>query len=1283
MTGCQGRPSEPTSSTRAEPESVRAQSLADALATARPGDSISLPAGTYEGGVTIPSGVSLRGAGPFRTILDARKFAIGLTVDGGRGTEVADLAIHGASQTDLLVRGAEATAVRRVRTSGSLNGVNFTDVRRGRIENVISDGNRYGIVVSGGRENVVVNCTMVGNASVGLSLPSGERTVAFNNFIVESATGVFLGSAVQDARLDHNLYDCPFIGKRTGQLGRRSLGDWQALSGQDGHSVELTVTFRDPARGDFHPSSTLAWALDRATTADWGSADLAGFQAPALDIEGAARIDRPDVGAFELAPIPPRPADGQFSIRGESGLSSAGLFAPGGREVAYLFHNLPLPPGSYSFWLPSRDFQGRPVPAGTYELKTVQSALDWEYLGGVGDTGEPFPPGRTAGHNPCLVVFDGDGRLITGYNRSEDTTNLRGYEAATGRLLWSFSGSSDLLGLAIGGDGMLSLLKPSDTKGVIVRIDPKLGTVAPWPGHPTGAALFNNGARASGFAVLEDRVFVTAPQAHFVRFGAIDQLDNAPTRSIPSPTSPSADPSTRRLWLISDGRKVVALDPSGTIMAEATPVEAPAALAAGGGRLAIASRKTGKVHLFDARNPKALVPVRTVGSGDGPFGAYRPDRFHFQETPGEPGSHVNLALGPRGELAVVEENRLLFFDPTGMPLWSTFGEPGDMTALSYADPRRLFDSEGRKSLRLDEDAAKWAPEIFWNAPRGLEFLGAFAVGEANFGAYVVAPGNQILGSLLIVRYQADSARPVLQILRDEKTSQYRARKDTNRDGRLDDRDGEVDLPPPQGPHPLRNGGPLHRHYSTLQPNGDIITLNLNAETWGAIWHRSGLDADGVPVYRLQDVREIIRLPGGFVSPYTGRADETTGLACVSPTDDGGFLALANLRSAPGRTGLLNGAGTDIIRLEADGRLRWLHPLGRHRGLEGLATVGPVTITGVGTTAEILALNRDGLGLGSFGFPAGARYPGFFLDTPQAVRGYRGHDGRFYALIADKLGGMQHWWRLRGEDRIDARSTPITVSEPSARALAALPSRRAGVPARPAAPVVRIPRLARPFAIDGDLAKWREAGIVPQVILTPETASGAIDGPRDLSAVVRLAYHERDLYLQILTFDDAAIFHQPVARRHVQDGIEFSINGTMKGFKFALTQTTDAGPVVVRSRFFDAKLDLLIPPDQAPRVVKVLDDARAVSERTLIESVYGVDMADCPVIVTELKLPIDDQTYRDASSDLFPLHSGQTFRLGFLINDSDAPGTDVPSYLVWPATYGSFNPVEDAAMAVIE
>ena len=54
---------------------------------------------------------------------------------------------------------------------------------RGRVENSVAYGNRYGIVASGGDSVTIVNCTIVGNESLGLSLPSGSRTVAFNNLI--------------------------------------------------------------------------------------------------------------------------------------------------------------------------------------------------------------------------------------------------------------------------------------------------------------------------------------------------------------------------------------------------------------------------------------------------------------------------------------------------------------------------------------------------------------------------------------------------------------------------------------------------------------------------------------------------------------------------------------------------------------------------------------------------------------------------------------------------------------------------------------------------------------------------------------------------------------------------------------------------------------------------------------------------------------------------------------------------------------------------------------------
>jgi hypothetical protein len=204
-----------------------------------------------------------------------------------------------------------------------------------------------------------------------------------------------------------------------------------------------------------------------------------------------------------------------------------------------------------------------------------------------------------------------------------------------------------------------------------------------------------------------------------------------------------------------------------------------------------------------------------------------------------------------------------------------------------------------------------------------------------------------------------------------------------------------------------------------------------------------------------------------------------------------------------------------------------------------------------------------------------------------------------------------------------------------------------------------------------------------VVVTPETATGAIEGPGDTSAVIRLAYRGNSLYLQVLTFDDAPTFHQPVVRHHQQDGVELCINGFLPGFKFDITRTGDAGPIVIRQRFTVPNLDLLIPPAHAPRIIQVLKDARDVPERRLIESIYGVDLAGSPVIVTECKLPIDPATYKDAVKDLFPLKPGQTFRLGFLINDNDNPGTDVRNYLVWPATYGNFNPVDDMAIAVLE
>jgi hypothetical protein len=1286
IAGCgQSRDSSGTSS--AEPAPVRAQTLADALTAARPGDAIVLPAGLYEAGVKLPSRVSLRGAGYRKTILDARKAEVGVAIEGGEGSELADLTVWGAGKTGVLVAGARRVALRRLRTTGGLAGINFADVIDGRMENVISDENRYGIVVSGGRGNAVVNCTLVQNSSIGLSLPSGDGTVAFNNCIVDGATGVDLGERAQQVHLDHNLYFTPFVGKMSGQLGRRTLGDWRSLSSQDAHSVQLPVTFRDPALGDYRAAGTLSWSLERAPTADWGTAVLAGVKAPESDIDGTARAGRPDAGAFEVAPPAtlPRGPDGIVTVRSDAGLKSAGVFARGGRAMGYLFHNLPLPAGPYPFWLPTRDFEGKTIAPGTYDLRTVESALSWEYVGWAGDTGAVSPPSKTAAGQPSWCAFDGAGRLIVSQGWSEDATNLRAYDAANGRWLWAFGGSSDVHGIAAGDDDSIFMLRQSGTGGLITRIDPATGRVVRRSGDDPGSYPFEGGGAASGMAVLGGRLYVADPKANVIRYGAVDPPALDRTIALAGPESLTADRASGRLWAISRQSRVVALDPEGKLLADITPVEAPAALAARDGRLAVASRRTGKVHLFDARDPRALVPQATIGTGDGPFGPYQSDRFLFQQAPGAAECDVSLALGPRGELAVTDENRLLVFDAQGQNLWTTFGLLGDACCLSFAEPGRVFTRDGRKSIRLVAASGTWSPDAFWDVPRG-QFLGAFASAGKTFGVFVLAGPDQQHGPLLVVRYDDHAARPVLLLRQDPATGQYLAQKDTNHDGRIDDHDGRTVMTLPRGiANPLRGGPVAHRVYSTLQPSGDVVALDLHADTWGVIWRHGGLDAEGVPLYRLEDCRALARRRGGYISGYTGRPDDSGILVAAVPdaNSSGGFTGLLNDRRSPWGTGLIPSAGTDLVCFDGAGATLWDHPLAEHKGVVGLERAGPLLLSGVGATCEILVFNHDGLGLGSFGFPPQVHYLGFFLDQPGAVRAYRGGDGRIYTLVADSSSGMQHWYRLHGEETIVTASSAISLKEPAARQLAALSAPPGQVLARPRAPTIRIPRLAADLPIDGNLDKWRTAGIAPQIVVTPETAAGAVDGPLDVSAVVRLAYRGDALYLQALVFDDVPSFHQPVTRHDRQDGLELCINGFLPGFRFDITRTIDAGPIVLRQRYYYQNLDFLIPPSDASRIIQVLKDARGVPERRLIESIYGVDMAKSPVIVAECKLPIDAATYRDSLAELFPLKPGQAFRLGVVVNDNDQPGSDVHNYLVWPATYGNFNPVDDMAIAVLE
>ncbi|MDE2507328.1 MAG: hypothetical protein KGM43_08965, partial [Planctomycetota bacterium] len=86
-----------------DPPRVEARSLDDALRAARPGDVVVLPAGVFDLIEVVPNGVSLRGAGIGKTILDARARDVGLRVEGGGSSTISDFTIRNARRVNLAV----------------------------------------------------------------------------------------------------------------------------------------------------------------------------------------------------------------------------------------------------------------------------------------------------------------------------------------------------------------------------------------------------------------------------------------------------------------------------------------------------------------------------------------------------------------------------------------------------------------------------------------------------------------------------------------------------------------------------------------------------------------------------------------------------------------------------------------------------------------------------------------------------------------------------------------------------------------------------------------------------------------------------------------------------------------------------------------------------------------------------------------------------------------------------------------------------------------------------
>ena len=629
----------------------------------------------------------------------------------------------------------------------------------------------------------------------------------------------------------------------------------------------------------------------------------------------------------------------------------------------------------------------------------------------------------------------------------------------------------------------------------------------------------------------------------------------------------------------------------------------------------------------------------------------------------------HLAIGPHGELAVADFFRMQVFASDGALRWSSWGIWGGGSVPSHVVPGRVYDDFGFTYL-LDGEKGTWQPESYH---RGVgNVLSDCRIGGQTF-IMTWGPGWKETW----LRFTPEKITPV-ESLEELPKWQYQWRRDTNGDGLINEKDTPTLVCDAQG-KPIEKGYLFHHMYNALLPDGSIISAQRpdSKTCWLSRWPSAGLDAQRVPIYRWED-RTWLTGADKVISPYTWKPD-TQGIGQFEPRSGGGWFFCTNLTSSPstGHSPFNNG-GSDVVGVGKDGSTQWVRTFGNFLHIGGFCAGNGLCIAGMATTCDFHVMDADGLGLPGFSSTSA------WLDHVQATVSFVDQAGKLNVLVTDCTKSCNDWFRL---DTCDLRRTvtPVTVSPDTAALLAGLLASPADVKAgKPPTMVVHVPHLKAPMKIDGDPQKWRDAGIAPQVIITPEAGAVRINGPRDCSVLIRYAWEGQNLYIQALKFDKVICMpRNATAYPNMHDTVEMAINSYLYGMKFNFTITQEQGPVIYCDGGWKYHVHLL-DPDHAPRVFKVLNSTDLPPELKLMEGIAGVDMSDLKIELFEAKLPIDAITYTtDFKDALWEVKAGQQFWLNYLIDDNDEPGSEQMRFISWPPGSGTFMPKENGMLAILD
>ena len=1282
-------------------DSEAIQAMLDA---AKPGETVKLEAKTYQaGGLRVPAGVTLQGAGIGKTILVATGSQEGISLVNADGAAVSDLSVERADNQCIHVEGGKGIKLANLGLYDALAGFNFQGVTEGRIENCLIARNRTGGVIGKNTTSSVVNCSFVLNNVIALSLSETKGCAVFNNIFAMSNTGLYVSHNNEDLIIDSNVYQVEFFGKREGEAARTAIHGWSRKTGFDKHSGAPDIIFANPDANDFRVVSTYEWAPDWPATGFWGVEKVGAFSAPATDSLGTPRKDRVQTGAvWSKNEVGSRP-DGSFTIKENDGVKSAAIYDAKNVQRIQFFQVEALPAGTYDYWLSARDTWGKPLEAGNYDLRLIESQLTNKYHGLSGNFGTFGGISYSRSWAEEIFVFSPDNRIFILNNSFENGNGIRAWDKEYTTPGWIIPGGGDNVGgtaddafiyyiQKVGENFAFSLRRTGFDSG---RVD----------AFPDGdfSKIYEIGERFSaklyGLTYLDGVLYMSDPEKGKIFYGNVSDASMDKSFDLPDAMCVSADAKTGLLWVMTTGGQIVALDAKTGEKKSALPaLPGVHRISACNGRLAAMCLGDGKVHIFDVSNPSAPKETRTIGLGDGPYGPIKADRFWFQGT--EPGSvKLSLTLNSEGSLMVIDNIRTSFWDVDGNLKKEGLGFWGQHTyigKLAGDDDIRAFSISGEYSIKYNSKNKSWEPDLYLERPaynlESRSIRNVFTTGGKNFIVYETQMEN-LPGTngdkrnvILVTRLEGSKLIPVTGYFHDGET--VCEMHDTNGDNFV----GEGDTPQKLF---MADGSAipvLDDRYGTLPwgTTGDFSSMgNAEPDGLGFITRMTGLDPSGnYPVYDFAHREKIFAKAtndtADMISPFDYTTVENLARSRVIQGVDiaGGGKAISLCLGTSGGTGLANGAGTDVLGFADDGTPRWIYKLNKVQGGQGVQGLPEhdLILTMQSTQCDYYAMDRDGLGLAVLSMSPESNWRGMWSDHAQQQWAWTGNDGNPHYILGDYSANGMHWHEIIGRNEVKKTSTPLKISESKANEYAASPEKQKEIPAKVPPTEITIKKLAGPMTMDGDLAKWRS--VIPAAIITPENGSFTMGGIDDCSAIVRFGWFDIDLYVQVIVFDDFVTMHQSnIDMMYKQDGIEMGLNGFMQGCKFNMSQI-NGETVFERNKFVMPGVTHRYTPDEVQRSLKIYDNAKDIQERALVESLYGTDLSNSRAIVYEFKLPFGPtgtalNKPEGVPSEIVP---GESVYLGFFINDNDLPGADIQKYLAWPATYGTFNVKETGAKA---